>query len=86
MHANVIRRAMLVKRIVDEHYEPHSHAGSMYDIFLNHVRKVYPMGVATFRRYMKYAIEQDGYIGNGSNRVYRTRKKTSPRLVQLELF
>ena len=77
---------MLVKRIVDEHYEPHSHAGSMYDIFLNHVRKVYPMGVATFRRYMKYAIEQDGYIGNGSSRGDRTRKKTSPMLVQRGLF
>ncbi|MCM8872761.1 MAG: hypothetical protein NDJ65_05720 [Paludibacteraceae bacterium] len=71
MHANVIQRAMLVKRIVDEHYEPHSHVNSMYDIFINHVRKVYPMGVATFRRYMKYAIEQDGYIGNGRNRELR---------------
>ncbi len=87
MHANVIRRAMLVKRIVDEHYEPHSHAGSMYDIYLNHVRKVYPMGIATFRRYMRYAIGVDGYVGNGQNRVYKKRVTTTkPQAIQMLLF
>lgn len=62
---------MLVKRMVDERYQPQSHKGSMLDIYRNHVVKVYPMSQQTFYRYMRYAIGIDGYIGNGSNRVMR---------------
>lgn len=71
MHNNIKNRAMLVKRMVDERYQPQSHKGSMLDIYRNHVVKIYPMSQQTFYRYMRYAIGIDGYIGNGANRVMR---------------
>lgn len=68
---NTKERAMLVKRIVDEHYQPESHQYSMLNIYRNHIVKQYPMSQATFYRLVRYAVEIDGYIGNGSNRVYK---------------
>lgn len=84
-HKNYKERAMLVKAIVDEHYEPHSQRNCMYDIFLRYVCKVYPMSVRTFYRMMKYAIGKDGFIGKGGNREERPkitedgRKEEDPR-------
>ncbi|MBQ8958875.1 MAG: hypothetical protein IJ057_10355 [Bacteroidales bacterium] len=73
---NYRKMVRLVKAIVDEHYEPHSHRGSQIDIFRRYVVKVYPMSAATFRRMMSEAIAEDGYIGMGGN---RTIKKTHQR-------
>lgn len=78
MHRNITERAMLVKRIVDERYQPQSHKGSMLDIYRNHVVKIYPMSQQTFYRYMHYAISVDGYIGNGSNRVMKDKIEGMP--------
>ena len=87
MHANFCKKAMLVKRMVDQYYQPQSHRGCMRDIYRHKVVEMYPMSEPTFYRYMRYAIGVDGYIGNGSNRVER-EKKPVPAVVtnQLSLF
>lgn len=78
---------MLVKRMVDEHYQPQSHKGCMLDIYRNHVVKVYPMSIPTFYRYMGYAISVDGFLGNGSNRIEKTRHpQNNVYANQLSLF
>lgn len=78
---------MIVKRLVDQYYQPNSHKGCMLDIYRNKVIDEHPMSIPTFYRYMRYSIGVDGYIGNGSNRVLREKKE--PAAVasnQLSLF
>ena len=78
---------MLIKRIVDENYEPHSQRGCLSDIYRRKVRLVYPMSEASFWRSIRYAIRRDGYIGIGSNRVLREKALfPDPTDRQLELF
>lgn len=88
MHENSKKKAMLVKRMVDEYYQPQSHVGCMRDIYRHKVVKIYPMSEPTFYRYMSYAIGVDGYIGNGSCRVERERHVTQKNVSdnQLSLF
>lgn len=87
MHVNFCKKAMLVKQIVDEHYQPQSHKGCMLDIYRNHVVKVYPMSIPTFYRYMGYAISVDGFLGNGSCRIAKTRpQQGAAQSNQLSLF
>lgn len=69
MQTNRIRRARLVKDIVDEYYEPQSHRGSMLDIYRRKVNTIYPMSIPTFYRYMTIAISIDGFIGKDANRI-----------------
>lgn len=71
MHDNQKKKAMLIKALVDEHYEPHSHRGSLSDIYRRIVVKIYPMSLATFYRYIEYAIRKDGYLGNERNRIIK---------------
>ena len=73
MHRNWKSRAMLVKQIVDNNYEPHSHRGCLLDIYRRKVKMIYPMSEASFWRAMRYAIRHDGFIGLGSNRVLREK-------------
>ncbi len=75
MHPNRHRKAFLIKRIVDEHYVPNSHRGSLVDIYRRHVNKLYPMSLVTFYRLVEYAIAIDGFVGNGPNRVPRERRE-----------
>lgn len=75
MHNNQKKKAMLVKAIVDEHYEANSHRGSLKDIYRRFVVKVYPMSVSTFYRLIEYAIRCDGFVGTGGNRQQRNREK-----------
>lgn len=65
----------LVKEMVDEHYVPQSHRGSLTDIYRRVVSKTYPMSLVTFFRMIERAIADDGYVGNGANRVYRNKEK-----------
>lgn len=69
MNSNTIHKAKKVKEIVDKHYCPRSHRSCMRAIFRTKVVQVYPMSESTFYRLMSIAIEIDGYIGDGSNRV-----------------
>ena len=86
MHRNWKSRAMLIKRIVDENYEPHSQHGCLRDIYRRKVQQIYPMSEASFWRSMRYAIRRDGYIGIGSNRVMREKALLpDPSDKQLEL-
>jgi hypothetical protein len=88
MHKNTVKKAKLIKAIVDEHYEPMSHRNSLRDIWRNKVVKVYPISEATFYRLVEYAIRLDGYVGAGNNRVYRQRKAEKDDIDkrQLKLF
>ena len=75
---NMIKRARRVKAIVDEFYEPHSMRGSMLNVYRHKVYHQFPISQATFYRYMDIAIGIDGYIGNGQNRIRRTKKRVAP--------
>lgn len=87
MHRNWKARAMLVKRIIDDNYEPHSQRGCMRDIYRRIVKRQYPMSEASFWRQMRYAIAVDGYIGVGSNRIEKQKALCpDPSDRQLELF
>lgn len=76
-------RAMRVKQIVDAEYQPHSH------LYRRRVVREIPISIATFRRYMRFAVNRDGFIGTGSNRI---EKPVIPELAsdyderQLKLF
>lgn len=76
---NRLKWALLVKRIVDDHYIPESERDCMKAIWLRHVRTVYPISLHTFYRWMQIAVKHDGYIGDGGNRVYTTKIEQSPR-------
>lgn len=89
MQPNRIKRAMVVKQIVDENFEPGSHRGSMLDVYRRKVSKMFPISEPTFYRYMAIAIGIDGYVGNGSNRIAKQKaapvlNREDPR--QLRLF
>ncbi len=89
MHANKIKMALNIKRIVDEYYEPNSQRGSLIDVYRRKVYAVYPMSEGTFYRLIEIAIGIDGYIGNGANRVERKKRKLrtdSEDKRQLRLF
>lgn len=70
MKANTRKKAMIIKKIVDEHYQAHSHQGCLVDIYRKVIVKTHPMSISTFYRLMQYAIDIDGYVGNGGDRVY----------------
>ncbi|MGI6719007.1 MAG: hypothetical protein ACOX4D_07760 [Bacteroidales bacterium] len=70
MNSNTRKKAKLIKTIVDEHYQANSHKGCLSDIYRRIVVKKYPMSLSTFYRLMKIAILEDGFVGNGGDRVY----------------
>lgn len=85
------RRALYIKRtIVDPRYERECQAKSLMNIYRRYVMVEFPMGQATFWRYMHYAISVDGFVGIGGNRKefdrsrYDREKKDDP--AQLRLF
>ena len=59
MHRNTIRRAQMVRDIVEEHYQPERHDRCKLWVYRNMIQKVYPISVRTFRRYMgEYARQE----------------------------
>lgn len=83
---NYIRRARLVKQIVDSHYEPGSHRGCLRYIWRVHVNPVYPMSESTFYHMLSYIQGVDGYVGIGINRVEKRKSvDVDSSSVQLEL-
>jgi len=88
MHPNTMKRAMLVKKIVDEHYEPGNQARCLKAVWRHYVCKVYPCSLATYYRYMDLATAIDGYIGTGGNREAKYKpmpKDARGSPIQLEL-
>lgn len=79
MNPNTRKKAMLIKKIVDEHYQANSHLGCLSDIYRRIIVKTYPMSLSTFYRLINYAIKIDGYVGNGGDRVYFKNKKDECR-------
>jgi predicted transcriptional regulator len=62
MNENLIKQAILVKKVVDENYIPNSHYGCEIDIYRKIIRNTYPMSVSKFRRLLKIARENpDAY-------------------------
>ena len=70
---NYIRRARLVKQIVDSHYEPGSHRGCLRYIWRVHVNPIYPMSESTFYHMISVVQRIDGYVGSGSNRIEKPK-------------
>lgn len=69
------RLVRLIKDMVDEHYVPNSHRGSELDVYRRVVLKVYPISQSTFYKIMAEAIEEDGFVGRGGNRVERQTRR-----------
>jgi hypothetical protein len=62
MNDNLLKQAILVKKVVDENYVPNSHLGSKIDVYRKIIRNTYPMGQAKFFRLLKIARENpDAY-------------------------
>ena len=83
---NYIRRARLVKQIVDNHYEAGSHRGCLRYIWRVYVNPVYPMSESSFYHMMSFMQHLDGFVGKGARRVEKKRalpKGVEP--VQLDL-
>jgi len=55
MHENRIKTAIKIQEIVKHHYETGRQDRCKLWIFRNIIQKDYPMGVATFFRYLKIA-------------------------------
>ena len=84
---NYIRRARLVKQIVDDHYEPGAHRGCLRYVWRVYVCPVYPMSETTFYRMIELAQALDGFVGKGPNRVEKLQKlPPGVDSVQLTLF
>ena len=58
MNANVIDRALLISRMVEQYYEPGNQSRCRLWIFRNYIKPVYPMSERTFWRYMGIAKEK----------------------------
>lgn len=54
-----LERALLVKAIIDKHYQAGRHDKSITNIFRTQVRKVYPMCERTFWKLYKLAREHE---------------------------
>ncbi|MDR1120055.1 MAG: hypothetical protein LBM08_03980 [Dysgonamonadaceae bacterium] len=50
---NVIKRALLVQKILKEHYEPGRQDRCKLWVWRNVINKIYPISEATFFRYLK---------------------------------
>lgn len=82
--ASYIRRARLVKEIVDSHYVQGAHRGCLRYVWRVYVRPIYPMSEVTFYRYVEFMQGVDGFVGKGPSRVEKPIKITDP--LQLDLF
>jgi hypothetical protein len=51
--ANTLRKAQMIRRLVDQHYEPGRHDRNRKWVYRNIVVKAYPMSLTTFWRYMR---------------------------------
>ena len=59
MHDNTAKKAELISKIIEEHYEAGRHDRCKAWIWRNVVRKTYPMSRRTFFRYLKRAKHGD---------------------------
>lgn len=55
IHANTIKKAVLVKQMLDDHYEAGNQAKMMAGVLRTKINKVYPMSYRTLQRYLKIA-------------------------------
>lgn len=55
IHANTIKKAVLVKQMLDEHYEAGNQAKMMAGVLRTKINKVYPMSYRTLQRYINIA-------------------------------
>ena len=51
--ANTMRKARMIRQLVDEHYEPGRQDRNRKWVYRNIVVKIYPMSLTTFWRYMR---------------------------------
>jgi hypothetical protein len=57
-HSNTIKKALLVKQMLDEHYEAGNQSKMMAGILRTKISKVYPMSYRTLQRYLIIAKTQ----------------------------
>lgn len=56
---NTLKRAMIVQKIVAEHYEPGNQSKSKAQAYRKHISKLYPMSERTFWRYIGTDVEKE---------------------------
>ena len=61
------KKAIIIKKLVDEHFEPGRQDRSMVHIFRTVVSRQYPMSERTFWRLIKTARKYEEKQNNGSN-------------------
>ncbi len=66
IHTNTIKKALLVKAILDEHYEPGNQAKMIAGVWRTKIVKVYPISYRTLMRYLRIA-EKAQKTGNYEN-------------------
>jgi len=74
MRENTIQRALLINKLVTQHYEPGRQDRSAVHIYRTVVRKVYPMSERTFWRMMHIV------------KLYQAKQKNEPTTEQKTLF
>lgn len=75
IHSNTWKRALIVKHLVDEYFEPSNQSKCLCQVWRLVVLKYYPCSIATFYRYITYATAVEGFIGKGGNRITVKRRK-----------
>ncbi|MEO6176793.1 MAG: hypothetical protein ABIP27_16700 [Flavobacterium circumlabens] len=63
-HDNTIKKALLVKQMLDEHYEAGNQSKMMAGILRTKISKVYPMSYRTLQRYLVIAKKQTAQSAN----------------------
>jgi len=54
-YSNTVKRALIIKSIVDAHYEEGNQAKSLAGVYRKYIRKIYPMSYRTLLRYLELA-------------------------------
>ncbi|MBK9292583.1 MAG: hypothetical protein IPM52_13305 [Bacteroidetes bacterium] len=65
--ANTMRKARLIRQMVDEHYEPGRQDRNRKWVYRNIVVKIYPMSLTTFWRYMRLTRNEADLTDKANN-------------------
>ena len=74
LHSNTINRALNVKHILDQYFEPENQSRCMLAVWRSRIYSQFAISIATYYRYIAIATSIEGFIGTGSNRINRMRR------------
>lgn len=59
MNENTRKKALIVRRLMSEHYQPERHDKCKRWVWRNYINPVMPMAERTFYRYINMKLEED---------------------------